>query len=279
MRWISIVAVLGAVASARPLCRPDRSTTTGLPSTTATTSVETLSTDSATATETSATEATVTSATTFTEPETATATTGFTTVTSATTFTESETATATTGFTTVTSAVTSEAATTTSEAPEATNYIQNGGFEDSPNTDWSVRTSDIKGDAKLARSGNKYVQYDVDDSEAVGGNQLNQTVNGLSTERLYRLTAYATVFNTPAPVKDANTVCVIEALQESWSIAQWRLDFTNLGTYKQYVVNFTPSDDDVTVTMRLRCSNGKKVTLSVGLDDVSLYDIGPRLVG
>jgi hypothetical protein len=136
MRWISIVAVLGAVASARPLCRPDRSTTTGLPSTTATTSVETLSTDSATATETSAIE---------------------TTVTSVTTFTEAETATATTGFTTVTSAVTSEAATTTSEAPEATNYIQNGGFEDSPNTDWSVRTSDIKNDSKRARSGNKYV--------------------------------------------------------------------------------------------------------------------------
>ncbi|KAF5567516.1 hypothetical protein FNAPI_629 [Fusarium napiforme] len=257
MRWISIVAVLGAVASARPLCRPDRSTTTGLPSTTATTSVETLSTDSATATETSAVETTVTSAATFTESETAT----------------------TTGFTTVTSAVTSEAATTTSEAPEATNYIQNGGFEDSPNTDWSVRTSDIKDDPERARSGNKYVQYDVDDSEAVGGNQLNQTVNGLDTERLYRLTAYATVFNTPAPIKDANTICVIEALQESTSIAQWRLDFENLGTYKQYFVDFTPSDDDVTVTMRLRCSNGKKVTLSVGLDDVSLYDIGPKLVG
>ncbi|RBR19001.1 hypothetical protein FVER53590_10100 [Fusarium verticillioides] len=258
MRWISIVAVLGAVASARPLCRPDRSTTTGLPSTTATTSVETLSTESATATETLAIE---------------------TTATSATTFTESETATATTGFTTVTTAVTSEAATTTSDAPEATNYIQNGDFEDSPNTDWSVRTSDIKDDPERAHSGNKYVQYDVDDSEAVGGNQLNQTVNGLDTERLYRLTAYATVFNTPAPIKDESTICVIQALQESTIIAQWRLDFTNLGTYKQYFVDFTPSDDDVTVTMRLRCSDGKKVTLSVGLDDVSLYDIGPKLVG
>ncbi|KAF5963874.1 hypothetical protein FBULB1_13110 [Fusarium bulbicola] len=258
MRWVSIAAILGAAlfpASARPLCRPDRSTTTGLPSATATTSVETLSTDSATATETSAIEPTVTS------------------------FTESETATVTTGFTTVTSAVTSEAATTTSEAPEATNYIQNGGFEDSPNTDWSVRTSDIKGDSRRARSGNKYVQYDVDDSVAMGGNQLNQTVNGLDTERLYRLTAYATVFNTPAPVKEQSTICVIEALQESSSIAQWRLDFTNLGTYQSYFVDFTPSDEDVTVTMRLRCSDGKKVTLSVGLDDVSLYDIGPKLVG
>ncbi|KAF5584418.1 uncharacterized protein FSUBG_12790 [Fusarium subglutinans] len=258
MRWISIAAILGVAllpASARPLCRPDRSTTTGLPSATATTSLETLSTDSATATETSAIETTVT------------------------TFTESETATATTGFTTVTSAVTSEAATTTSEAPEATNYIQNGGFEDSPNTDWSVRTSDIKGDSRRARSGNKYVQYDVDDSVAMGGNQLNQTVNGLDTERLYRLTAYATVFDTPAPVKEQSTICVIEALQESSSIAQWRLDFTNLGTYQSYSVDFTPSDEDVTVTMRLRCSDGKKVTLSVGLDDVSLYDIGPKLVG
>ncbi|KAF4503339.1 hypothetical protein FAGAP_493 [Fusarium agapanthi] len=258
MRWISIVAILGAAllpASARLLCRPDRSTTTGLPSTTATTSVETLSTDSATATETSAIETTVT------------------------TFTESETATATTSFTTVTSAVTSEAATTTSEAHEPTNYIQNGDFEDSPNTDWSVRTSDIKNDPERARSGNKYVQYDIDNSVAVGGNQLNQTVNGLDTERLYRLTTYTTVFNTPAPVKDATTACVIEALQESMSIAQWRLDFTNLGTYHPYFVDFTPSDEDVTVTMRLRCTDGKKVTLSVGLDDVSMYDIGPKLVG
>ncbi|KAF5646147.1 hypothetical protein F52700_1837 [Fusarium sp. NRRL 52700] len=261
MRWISIAAVLSAAllpASARPLCRPDRSTTTGLPSATATTSVETLSTDSATATETSAIE---------------------TAVTSAATFTGSETATATTGFTTVTSAATSEAATTTSEAPEPTNYIQNGDFEDSPNTDWSVRTSDIKDDPGRARSGNKYVQYDVDDSTAVGGNQLNQTVNGLDTERLYRLTTYATVFSIPEPVKEASTICVIQALQESTSIAQWRLDFTDLGTYKEYYVDFTPSDEDVTITMRLRCSDGKKVTLSVGLDDVSLYDIGPKLVG
>ncbi|KAG5800529.1 hypothetical protein H9Q69_000416 [Fusarium xylarioides] len=245
MRWISIAAVLGAAllpASARPLCRPDRSTTTGLPSTTATTSVETMSTESATATETSAIETTVTFVTTFTESETATAT-------------------------------------TTSEAPEVTNYIQNGDFEDSPNTDWSLRTSDIKNDPERARSGNKYVQYDVDDSEAVGGIQLNQTVNGLDTERLYRLTTYATVFNTPAPVKDESTICVIQALQESTTIAQWRLDFTDLGTYKPYHVDFTPFDEDVTVTMRLRCSDGKKVTLSVGLDDVSLYDIGPKLVG
>ncbi|KAF4438215.1 hypothetical protein FACUT_5080 [Fusarium acutatum] len=262
MRWISIAAALSAAllpTSARPLCRPDRSTTTGLPSTTATTSVETLSTDSATATETSAIESTVTFATTFTE---------------------SETATATTGFTTVTTAVTSEAATTTSEAPEVTNYIQNGDFEDSPNTDWSLRTSDIKNDPERARSGNKYVssQYDVDDSEAVGGNQLNQTVNGLDTERLYRLTTYATVFNTPAPVKDATTACVIEALQESTVLTDWSLDFTDLGTYKPLSFDFTPVDEDVTITMRLRCTAGKRVTFSVGLDDVSLHDIGPKLV-
>ncbi|KAF4960707.1 hypothetical protein FGADI_786 [Fusarium gaditjirri] len=94
-----------------------------------------------------------------------------------------------------------------------------------------------------------------------------------------RLTTYATVFNTPAPVKDENTVCVIEALQESTSLSQWRLDFTDLGTYEPFSVNFTPVDEDVTITMRLRCTAGKKVTFSVGLDDVSLYDIGPKLVG
>ncbi|KAI1059880.1 hypothetical protein LB506_008935 [Fusarium annulatum] len=261
MRWISIAAVLGAAllpATARPLYRPDRSTTTALPSTTATSGVETLSTESATATETSAIETTVTFVTTFTESETATATTGFT----------------------VTSAVTSDAATTTtSEAPEPTNYIQNPDFEDTPNTDWSLRTSDIKNNPERARSGDKYVQYDVDDSEAVGGNQLNQTVNGLDTQRLYRLQTYATVFNTPAPVKDESTICVIQALQESTILSQWRLDFTALGSYQPLHVDFTPFDEDVTITMRLRCSAGKKVTLSVGLDDVSLYDIGPKLVG
>lgn len=122
-------------------------------------------------------------------------------------------------------------------------------------------------------------QYDVDDSEAVGGNQLNQTVNGLDTQRLYRLQTYATVFNTPAPVKDESTICVIQALQESTILSQWRLDFTALGSYQPLHVDFTPFDEDVTITMRLRCSAGKKVTLSVGLDDVSLYDIGPKLVG
>ncbi|KAF4337113.1 hypothetical protein FBEOM_8963 [Fusarium beomiforme] len=244
MRWVSIAAILGAAllpASARPLCRPDRSTTTGLPSTTATaTSVETLSTD------------------------TATATTDFTTVTSA----------ATSEATTI-----AEVTTTTTEAPEATNYIQNGDFEDTPNTDWSLRTGDIKTNPARAKSGDQYVQYDVNDAEAVGGNQLNQTINGLSTERLYRLTAYYTVFDIPAPVKESSTVCVIQALADSSVVGNWFLDFTNLNTYAPNHADFTPADEDVTVTLRLRCSAGKKVTLSVGLDDVSLYDIGPRLVG
>lgn len=62
-------------------------------------------------------------------------------------------------------------------------------------------------------------------------------------------------------------------------MSQWRLDFTALGSYQPLHVDFTPFDEDVTITMRLRCSAGKKVTLSVGLDDVSLYDIGPKLVG
>jgi hypothetical protein len=62
-------------------------------------------------------------------------------------------------------------------------------------------------------------------------------------------------------------------------LSQWRLDFTDLGTYKPLFVDFTPFDEDITITMRLRCSAGKKVTLSVGLDDASLYDVGPKLVG
>ncbi|KAF9777507.1 hypothetical protein IL306_004397, partial [Fusarium sp. DS 682] len=128
---------------------------------------------------------------------------------------------------------------------------------------------------------NSISQYDVTNSEAIGGNQLNQTVNGLDTQRLYRLSAYTTVFNTPAPVKDSNTNCVIQALSDSTILAQWPLDFTTekLGTYKENSVNFTPGDEDVTITLRLRCSDGKKVTISVGLDDVSMHDIGPKLVG
>jgi hypothetical protein len=106
-----------------------------------------------------------------------------------------------------------------------------------------------------------------------------QTITGLNTERLYRLSTYITVFNNPDPVKEDATICVIQALQGSTTLSQWRLNFDSLGTYQYNKVDFTPFSRSISLTLRLRCSLGKQVTLSAGLDDVSMVDIGPKLVG
>jgi hypothetical protein len=63
------------------------------------------------------------------------------------------------------------------------------------------------------------------------------------------------------------------------SLAQWILSFGNIEQYADYSVNFSPLSADITVSLRLRCSIGAQVTLAVGLDDISLMDVGPKLVG
>lgn len=156
MRWSSFATVLGAAmlpgASARALCRPDRSTTTTASSSVQTaTTFETLSTNAATiatSIETSATvEITGASDTTIAETQTATATTDITTVISS----------ATEAPSTTQAASTTEASTTVSEAPVITEFIMNGDFEDIVNTDWALNAATIQEHSTKARLGRRYV--------------------------------------------------------------------------------------------------------------------------
>lgn len=62
-------------------------------------------------------------------------------------------------------------------------------------------------------------------------------------------------------------------------LAQWVFNFDNLEQYTQYKVDFSPLSTGVSVVFKLKCTIGSRVTLAVGLDDISLVDIGPKIVG
>ncbi|KAK6078012.1 hypothetical protein SCUP234_06386 [Seiridium cupressi] len=277
MRWASLCAVLGAAllpaANARPLCRPDRGTSSKLAETTATSTAEsayaTISLIRSTVTATaSATTTDTYSQSTKTESAT---TSGFATLIS-TTATASETLT-TAESTTITEGASST--TTTTEAPEPTliNLVQNGDFDDDVNTDWSLRTADIVGDAEKANSPSHYVRFSVEEGMATGGNQVNQTINGLDTSHLFRLSFSSAVFDEPA-LNIGEAHCDLEGLQQSTVFERWPLDYSSLNEYMSYSSEFKPSDEDITLSFRLRCSTENVVTLAVGIDDVILNDLG-----
>ncbi|KAF5002508.1 hypothetical protein FGRMN_333 [Fusarium graminum] len=270
MRFISLCTVLSAALVSAAPCKPVKPTTTLESSTTfATTSVietsaiETSDTETATATQT-------TLETTFTTEATTDATTIL-----ETTITETATetgATVTSAATTETTAV--EATTTTvGEEPGPTNFLRNGGFEDKTNVDWDVRTAQIVKDAAKAHSGEKFVQLAVTNSLANGGNQFNQTINGLNTERLFRLKFSSATFSNPVPSQHVNT-CKVEALKDGQIIGSWPVDTVDLNEYHDYEMDFVIKDDDITLSMRIRCDPLQKVTVTVGIDDVSITDAG-----
>lgn len=116
--------------------------------------------------------------------------------------------------------------------------------------------------------------FELVNADGSGGNTLNQTINGLDTDRRYRLAFSAAIFDDPAIVLGEST-CVIEALQKQTVIDSWPLNFAGLNEYKPYDVTFSLIDEDLSLSLRLRCNGRNKVTLSVGIDDVSLYDAGP----
>ncbi|CAJ0550169.1 Ff.00g100990.m01.CDS01 [Fusarium sp. VM40] len=273
MRFTSLCAVLGAallpVASAAP-CRPSKPTsaleTTATTTAASETSAVVSETGAATTIESSATYAS-TSVIDITLTETATPTeitsTGFTTlVTSTAESTVSEDAT-----------TTADATTTVAEEAGPSNFVHNGGFEDTSNTDWVVRTAEIKESRAKARSGKRYAELKATNSLAVGGNHINQTINGLDTKNIYRLTFYVTVLDEQLSV--GNAICSIEAIQGSELIQTWRLEYDNLGEYVERTVDFIPVADGFEFDLRLRCTQENKVTLTVALDDVSITDQGP----
>ncbi|XEV02409.1 hypothetical protein FSHL1_007696 [Fusarium sambucinum] len=164
--------------------------------------------------------------------------------------------------------------TTITEIPEPTNFIKNGDFEDKNNADWDSRTGGIESEPGKANSGDKYGTFKLVNAQGVGGNTLNQTINDLETERLYRLSFSAAVFDDPEPVL-GRTNCVIEALQNERLIEDWTPNYTALSQYKPFETTFKPFDEDIRFSFRLRCDGPDAVTLFLGIDDVSLYDVGP----
>jgi hypothetical protein len=113
----------------------------------------------------------------------------------------------------------------------------------------------------------------VKNSLAVGGNHINQTINGLDTKNIYRLSFWVTVLDEELFVGAAT--CTVEALQGSTLIQSWRLEYQSLGEYKEHTVDFRPIADGFEFDLRLRCTQENKVTLTVALDDVSITDVGP----
>ncbi|KAM0306207.1 hypothetical protein HYE67_002216 [Fusarium culmorum] len=265
MRFVSLCTIGAALlpmVSAAP-CKP--SSPTSVLSATTTAESETLTTTTATETDfhsTVTSDATSVLETTITE-----------------TATWSETTTFVSDYTTEYSATTDATSiedftTTITEIPEPTNLIRNGGFEDAKNVDWDTRTGGIESNPDKANSGDKYATFELVNADGSGGNTLNQTINALDTDRRYRLAFSAAVFDDPAIVLGEST-CVIEALQKQTVIDSWTPNFAALNQYKEYETTFSLIDEDLSLSLRLRCNGRNKVTFSMSIDDVSLYDAGP----
>ncbi|KAM0354364.1 hypothetical protein ACHAPU_001408 [Fusarium lateritium] len=264
MRFISLCTVLSAALVSAAPCKPIKPTTTLESSATfATTSViETTATETATATQTTL-ETTDT-----TEAPTDVTTVLETTITEAATETDTAVTSAATAETTA-----AEETTTTASEPEPTLLLRNGDFEDENNVDWDLRTAQIVDNPARAQSGRKYVEMSVVDTSAIGGNHLNQTLSGLDTSRLFRLKFSTAVFSDPEPSEHTDT-CVIDAVKQGSVFKSWPLDQSLLNQYLDYETDFVTNNEDITLSLRLRCDPNKKVTLTIGIDNVSLTDVG-----
>ncbi|KAH7128066.1 hypothetical protein B0J13DRAFT_143346 [Dactylonectria estremocensis] len=162
--------------------------------------------------------------------------------------------------------------TPTQPEPTLENLLLNGDFEEDDVSVWGLRTVTIQDDAAKAHSPSHYVRYEIDNESASGGNHLNQTISGLDVTRWYRLTFSAAVFGSPM-LGDAT--CSLEALQDDVIIESWQIDPTVLNRYSSYDTEFLLFDSDITLALRLRCTSENLVTLTIGVDDMVLNDIGP----
>ncbi|KAJ4007456.1 hypothetical protein NW752_007562 [Fusarium irregulare] len=248
--------------------------------------LETTVTETAIETDTATTDLTSTfdSAITNTATELATETTAATDVTTVeSTLTESVTLSETTTFvsdytteytaTTDTTSIEDITTTVTEDVPEPTiNLVSNGGFEDGDDGEWGVRTVELVKDSR-AKSGERMVFFKVNEQLAVGGNHLNQTIIDLSTANLYRLSFEGAVFGT-YDFKDST--CSMEALVSGQIIKGWELKDFVVDRYQTYSTDFSPFYPNFELTLRLRCLGGDLVTVSFGVDDVFLGDLGPK---
>ncbi|CAG1996759.1 hypothetical protein FGSG_04816 [Fusarium graminearum PH-1] len=268
------VAISETATSDSTALIPTTTAETPAETTTAETTVAEIVTNSA---ETTIAEiATTTAETTLAEITTTTAeTTAVEIVTTAAETTPAEIATTTAETTPaeVVTTTTEAATTTTAEAAGPTNFVKNGGFEDNTSNAWTLLNSDIANNPGNAHTGGQYLEFYVNNDFANGQNQASQTISGLSTDRQYGFSFYASVFGTPEPVIIPSTLCHIQARQGGAVIAQFPLDLNSVDYYDIYKVNFTPLSSDIDLSLRLRCTNGRRVTLALGIDDVAIGDV------
>ncbi|CAH0056204.1 unnamed protein product [Clonostachys solani] len=162
---------------------------------------------------------------------------------------------------------------TSTPTPEPTpvNLIQNGNFEGEDVSVWALRTVTIEEDAAKAASGSHYARFYLENESGAGGNHLNQTINGLDTSRLYRLSFSGAVFGL-TDLGDAT--CEIQALANGDKKGAWPIRTIPVGSYSSYDTNFIADAEDFVLTFRIRCSGQNLVTLDFAVDDIVLRDIG-----
>ncbi|KPM41154.1 hypothetical protein AK830_g5404 [Neonectria ditissima] len=170
---------------------------------------------------------------------------------------------------TTTTATTTASTTTATSEPTAS--ILNGDFEGADLSVWQERTVTIVENAQKAHSGTHYARYIYSDEYAWGGNNLNQTITDLDVTRLYRLSFSGAVFG----LTNLNgETCQMEALLRGNVKKSWPITNFVSGAYSSYSTDLTVDDEDLTLTLRLRCTTQHKVSIEFGVDDISLKDIG-----
>ncbi|KAG8361662.1 hypothetical protein FVEN_g990 [Fusarium venenatum] len=257
MHWISNVTVLGAAlaptASARPACRPDRTT-------------------SSVAETTAAAETTIAEAEAISTTGVATTTEGETTTVQGTTITVVQTASAVEAATNTEADTTTTEATATTAAAGPTSLTKNSGFESRGNTAWALQGTEIK-NTGLAHSGTHFLQFGVNDGYAPGQLRAGQAVTGLDTNQRYDFLFCATVFSSPVPSRANYVICAIQAVEDDAIMAVFLLDFNTLGSYQPFTSLFYLMNSDFTFNLRLECSDGEKVTLALGVDDITMTKV------
>lgn len=68
----------------------------------------------------------------------------------------------------------------------------------------------------------------------------------------------------------------MEALVSGQIIKGWELKDFVVDRYQTYSTDFSPFYPNFELTLRLRCLGGDLVTVSFGVDDVFLGDLGPK---
>ncbi|KAF5974482.1 hypothetical protein FCOIX_8233 [Fusarium coicis] len=151
----------------------------------------------------------------------------------------------------------STSSTTTSAAPS---LVQDGGFEDNPNTAWTLSgNAAIVNDPSIAHTGHQYLQMSV--NNGMTSDKASQTglVSSPTTMRLSFV-----VMASPKPSGPVNQ-CSFR-VKAGGSLVAAYLTNTPLGVWQTRTFNVGGSGSSWTIELYLYCSGGS-ATLAIGVDD------------